>query len=89
MPHLVSLGLVLHRHLAKEEVGVGTTMPLQGVGGGEGLEAQGVGEELEYQKVMEQMDLQRVVVVVVVVGVGVQPWCHYPKRMEVPEGEEW
>ena len=67
---------------------MGTTMLLQGVGGGEGLEAQGVGEEQEYQKVMEQMDLQRVVVVVVV-GVGVQPWHHYPKRMEVPEGEGW
>ena len=88
MPHLVSLGLVLHRHLAKEEVGVGTTMPLQGVGGGEGLEAQGVGEELEYQKVMEQMDLQRVVAVVVV-GVGVQPWHYYLKRMEVLVGEGW
>lgn len=88
MPHLVSLGLVLHRHLAKEEVGVGTTMLLQGVGGGEGLEAQGVGEELEYQRVMEQMDLQRVVAVVVV-GVGVQPWHHYLKRMEVLVGEGW
>ena len=88
MPHLVSLGLVLHRHLAKEEVGVGTTMPLQGVGGGEGLEAQGVGEELEYQRVMEQMDLQRVVAVVVV-GVGVQPWHHYLKRMEGLVGEGW
>lgn len=88
MPHLVSLGLVLHQHLAKEEVGVGTTMPLQGVGGGEGLEAQGVGEELEYQKVMEQMDLQRVVAVVVV-GVGVQPWHQYLKRMEVLVGEGW
>lgn len=88
MPHLVSLGLVLHQHLAKEEVGVGTTMPLQGVGGGEGLEAQGVGEELEYQKVMEQMDLQRVVAAVVV-GVGVQPWHHYLKRMEVLVGEGW
>ena len=69
-------------------MGVGTTMNLQGVGGGEGLEAQGVGEELEYQKVMEQMDLQRGVVVVVV-GVGVQPWHHYLKRMEVLEGEGW
>ena len=88
MPHLVSLGLVLHRHLAKEEVGVGTTMPLQGVEGGEGLEAQGVGEELEYQRVMEQMDLQRVVAVVVV-GVGGQPWHHYLKRMEVLVGEGW
>ena len=67
---------------------MGTTMLLQGVGGGEGLEAQEVGEEQEYQKVMEQMDLQRVVVVVVV-GVGVQPWHHYLKRMEVLVGEGW